>query len=516
MRSLRGVGVLFSLLIVGVLGGLIAPFLSEAHPPTVTLQVDTGGAVIDILNYGNQGTDETGEPATTVFPTCTATEIALGYNFCYSLEVGDTLYSKTGINTNTADCNSTNRCFKVQNYDGSTFARLLIADQSALNGDRITLSGVKFVPYVDGSTWPATERHVLNVTMGNTFNLVPGTNGTYVSYLRTAGVFDQLADANAVGDQIYYYGRGTFDPNDTVNTVNPKPIANSSNVEEAAASETGHDNCRTNPAKEKFCVGSLGAPLDYPALVQSATLPNFPCNNRLSGTFTQTFTSPATTYSYTNASNKCTPIISTTMRFTFFGPDGVRLSTSNNVGSKKCKKDNDCTQAENSLLGLAVQQGEAEPVFNTAQPCSDTVCNGTLRISIKATPAKDSKGLSFPFTGSGPFGVAGDFLIPAQNDGNGSYPDFENLFTRDPGTGGNGPGYIIDAAIEGNSAGPWPPKNTTRSWQLDSIVCTSTLGTTIKDVDYTVGSGSTKGPLTVNALGNGDTLSCDFHIHNSQ
>lgn len=512
MKYLRHIGLASSLVIGGVLGGLMAPLPSDAHPPSVTLKVD-GGNPIDILNYGNFGLSETGEPATTVFPTCTDAEKALGYNFCYSLEVGaTTFYSKNGIVTSSG-CNSTNRCFTVQDYDGSTFARLLIADQSALNGDLITLSGVKFVSYWDGSAWPSTERHVLNVKMENTFNLVPGTNGTYVFYLRTAGSFDPTYDPNAVGDQIYYYGTGTFDP--SVGSL--LPIANASNLDEAAASpETAHDNCRTNPGKEKFCVGSLGAPLDY-SLVQSATLPSFACNNRKTDTFTQNFTSPTTTYSYTNNNNKCTPVISTTMRFTFFGPDGVKLSTSNNLGSKKCKQNGDCTQAEASLLGLAGQQGKAEPDIPDATPCDASICNGTLKIDINATPAKDSKTLLFPFTGSGPFGVAGDFSITANNAGTGGKPQsFENLFTRDPGTGQNGPGYIIDAAIQGNLVGLWPTKNTTRLWQVDNITCTSTFGSTIAGVDYTVGSGNTKGPLTVNALGNGDTLSCVFHIHNDQ
>jgi len=42
MRHLRWVGLVFSLLIVGVLGGLMAPLPSEAELPTLTLKLDTG------------------------------------------------------------------------------------------------------------------------------------------------------------------------------------------------------------------------------------------------------------------------------------------------------------------------------------------------------------------------------------------------------------------------------------------------------------------------------------------
>lgn len=500
------------------------PLPSGAHPPTLTLQVDNG-APIDILNYGGAGDTPDNIFA---FPLCTAAESALGYNFCYNVNIG-------GTYTGTPPAGVSQRNFTIQNYDGSTFARLLIADRVA--GDLITLSGVNFVPLTDGSDWPSTERHVLSVTMGNTFNLVSGCRtvvntacGNYVFYLRTAGVFAPLNDVDAVGDQIYYSGSGLFDPI-TIPPAAPaanttRRIANASNLEETTPS----DSCSgANAARLKFCVGGVGAPLDYNK-VQVATLPNFPCDNRQPAGVTTTFTftsgvpvtTPVTPSAYSYTGRRCTEQVSTTMRFTFFGPDGVNLSTSNNEGAK-CQNNapdgesedgegpgSACVpNAQGDLVGLAVTQEAAEDPQNliaAATPCDESICNGTLKIRIRATPAKDAKTLFFPFTGSGPFGVAGDFAIQATSNGTGGPKTFEDLFTRDPVTGANGPGYVIDAAfvtIIGS-----------RNWQVDQISCTSTLGTTIRGVDFETGSGSIKGPLVVHALGNGDTLDCLFHVHN--
>jgi hypothetical protein len=515
MRSLRWVGLAFSLLIVGVLGGLMAPLPSEAHPPTLTLQVDNGNP-LDILNYGGSG-DTPSDPH--VYPTCTAGELALGYNFCYSVKVGDTLY------TGTPPAGVQQRSFKVQDYDGSTHARLLIADratQGTTNGDLITLSGVKFVPYTgDGISWPTTERHILRVKMENIYNLFPGTTGTYVFYLRTAGVFDQLADPDAIGDQIYYTGEGRFDLN-TDSAGSPKHIANGSNPEEAAASpEAAHDNCRNNPAKEKFCVGSGGAPLDYPALVQGATLPSFPCNNRsknLDGTtaasFTYTFTSGVpggtpSTYSYNNP--KCTPFVSATMRFTFFGPDGVKLATSNNQGSKKCKTDTNCDNAEQDLLGLGDELGGAEPVFTHAQNCPAAVCNAAVKIMINVSPPNDASGKIFNFDAVGPFGLSGPIDIPVGNNGNGDYPPFTNLFTRDPDTGVCGPGWEIDA-------GNFPVLDNTHHWEINVFNVTSVNGTTPEGPEgYERGvSGSTKTPLIIHCIANADELDVTINLNSKK
>lgn len=512
MRHIRWIGLLSSLLFVGVLGGLLAPLPSDAHPPTLTLQVDNGSP-IDILNYGGSGDTPSDSH---VFPTCTAAEVQLGYNFCYSVTVGNTLY------TGTPPAGVQQRSFMVQDYDASTHARLLIADrttQGTTNGDLITLSGVNFVPYTgDGIFWPSDERHVLRVTMQNTYNLNPGATGTYVFYLRTAGVFDQLADPDAIGDQIYYTGVGRFDLN-TDTAASPKQIKNASNPEEAACTGPScHDDCRGNSAKEKFCVGSGGAPLDYPALVQGATLPSFPCNNRsknLDGTaatsFSFTFTSGVpngtpSQYSYNNP--KCTPQVSTTMRFTFFGPDGVRLATSNNAGTKKCKTDTNCDKAENDLLGLGDQLGGAEPVFTHAKDCGDAVCNATINIKINVSPPNQAAGKTFQLVGSGPFGVAGDIDIPVGNDGNGVAPPFQNLFTRDPDTGALGPGWVI-------KAGTFPFLDATHHWEMNLINVQSVNGTTPEGPEgYERGqSGTIKGPLLVHGIANGDTLNVTISIN---
>jgi hypothetical protein len=135
-------------------------------------------------------------------------------------------------------------------------------------------------------------------------------------------------------------------------------------------------------------------------------------------------------------------------------------------------------------------------------PCSTDICNGTLRILLSVTPAP-SVPTTFPFEGTGP--RIDDFAITTKSNGSGELqPAFADLITGRGGT---------DLTI---SAGNFPPKDSNSFWQVDNINCTSLNGTTIIGTDVENGSGPTKGPLVVHAIGNGDTVSCLWHIHNEQ
>jgi hypothetical protein len=199
------------------------------------------------------------------------------------------------------------------------------------------------------------------------------------------------------------------------------------------------------------------------------------------------------------------------MRFTFFGPDGVRNATSNNEGSKKCKTDTNCANEEQDLLGLGDKLGGAEPVFPHAQNCGAAVCNATINIAINVSPPKEVDGKTFQLIGLGPFGVAGDIDIPVGTDGNGVYPPFNNLFTRDPDTGALGPGWEI-------KAGTFPFLDANHHYEINLINVESVNGTTPEGPEgYERGqSGTIKGPLLVHGIANGDTLNVIVSINSKK
>ena len=104
MRCLRWMGLLSSLLIVGVLGGLLAPLSSEA------LTVKIAGSTVQI--------------------TPTSAACSSGYNLCSFIRPGQ--YGTWMV----GDVSSTNK------------ARIMIADNSAANSlDLLKLTGITFTPW---------------------------------------------------------------------------------------------------------------------------------------------------------------------------------------------------------------------------------------------------------------------------------------------------------------------------------------------------------------------------------
>ena len=220
MRCLRWVGLLSSVLFVGVLGGLLAPRSSEAVP-TLTLQVD-----------GLPATSPRSILLTTPSPCTTGTnsETSQGYTACYGIRTDATMYTGTG-----------GRQYRVQNAPGAT-ARLRVADK--LGQDKFSLVGVQFVPVPWTQTTPTintSEQHVLKITMSNVFNEPVNVSniGNYVWALRAGGEFragptgsnclltgtDNLCDT--IGDKVVYTGTGTFSPGNTNKAILRTTGANS-------------------------------------------------------------------------------------------------------------------------------------------------------------------------------------------------------------------------------------------------------------------------------------------------
>lgn len=229
MRSLRWIGLMCSLLFVGV---LMAPLPSEAAP-SITFAID--GAVVAPLTAAQNG--GTAVPSILgALSTCDpVTEF--GYTACYALRTNNTTtYSGTN-----------GRKWKMQTVSGLT-ARLRITDK--VGRDAFSLVGVRFVP-VAWTTSPQTttpeantnEPHVLTITMTNAFNsavnvdnaaiIAADGSGGYVWSLRTGGEFsagpagsncnpgpvDSLCDA--IGDKVDFTGTGIFTGTAAVDIVSP-------------------------------------------------------------------------------------------------------------------------------------------------------------------------------------------------------------------------------------------------------------------------------------------------------
>jgi hypothetical protein len=298
VRHLRWIGLVSSLLIVGVLGGLLAPLPSEAVP-TVTVQFD--GVVVS--------------PSILITSTCTSTEVTLGYTACYGIRTGTTQYA-----------GSLTRKFMIQNAPGAT-ARLRVADK--LGQDKFSLIGVQFVPVLTNwgsATANTNEQHVLTITMANTFDSAVNiaNSGTYVYAMRAGGEFragpspttaptacaglTPTGSCNTIGDSVTYPGKGTFSP--TLQNVDIlRPAGSTSN---------------TQPLK--FTVAGPTVPIvSFDGLTNTTlgqvnpTYPSFICDQDGS-----------------SGGVVCKPTITQTMTVTLKGPDSFVLVNGQDTFAANC------------------------------------------------------------------------------------------------------------------------------------------------------------------------------------
>ena len=200
MKYLRWVGLMPSLLIVGVLGELLAPLHSEAapasNPPTFTIQLDSGTPVTI---------------TTTLSSTCVT-----GYNYCYTIPTGQVV---TGTNS------------RQYRLDPNGTPRVRIADKNGL--DKMSPTGFKLVPV---GSWSNTEVHTLTLKVKHTFNATTdGPTGPTINTanagnttwaLRSAGEFNANAGSDPVGNQVTLTGTGIFSGTTSVNIVSTSGTKN--------------------------------------------------------------------------------------------------------------------------------------------------------------------------------------------------------------------------------------------------------------------------------------------------
>jgi len=164
MKYLRWVGLMSSLVIVGVLGGLMVPLPSEA----ATLKID---GVSVTLN----------------------TPIACdsGYNSCFVITLALNTPRTIGAWV-VGDVSTTNR------------ARVMINDLGTTGSvDKMKLTGVTFTPVV------AAGDKTTTVIISHTFSNGQ-LSGDYLWGMGMAGQFDPPTTENVVGDEVILVGTGLF------------------------------------------------------------------------------------------------------------------------------------------------------------------------------------------------------------------------------------------------------------------------------------------------------------------
>jgi hypothetical protein len=174
MRYLRWVGLVFSLVFVGALGGLVAPLSSEAlnsQRPTVTINGVGPIGMTRIPNVNN---------------ACPSPDTA--YNSCWSIPTGP--YGN----------------WTVGNYSATNKARVLINDASAAGSrDSMKMTGITFTPTVVDATTKVTHAIITH-----TFNEGGGNiSGDYLWALAQGGQFDPPTAENVVGNKLKLTGTGS-------------------------------------------------------------------------------------------------------------------------------------------------------------------------------------------------------------------------------------------------------------------------------------------------------------------
>ena len=560
MRSLRWIGLVCSLLIVGVLGGLMAPLPSEADPVSLQMEIKdvTAGTVAN----------------TTTIVLGGVTTCLSGGNYCYGLPTSDVTYYGSNVN----------RQFKIVNGDNQT-AQVQVTDfgQSNCNAgqttcDNIVLTGVKFVPVcvvngVAGSPctstqWPNNQKVTLKLTLSNTFNQQPGgaADGTSSFYMYGMSVGGYFA-SNSIGDISQVYGKGTFSQNckDPNGTTIACPIYNISNNQNPDADLTVNSvGCKPDttghvPPQSPLCwtVAYPGgtSQLTFTATQVQAYYPGSPSGTRTVGGVTSPYPFGCSnnlvaanksltdvfgaTIRYTDPS--CQPSLTVTYLFTLLGADSVILSASGDSGGVgpcggKKQPSCDCSSTNthgnrppgsscDALTKFLVDHKKKTDDLQTGIPpssgCDPVICSGALNNSLNVTPdpPKDSFCLStdmshsvpcdqFPFIAAGP--RVDSFVVTAVT-GQGTV-SFTALIT-----GAGGTEITVTPDYPNWPQQPGTTATSPKYYAIDQINVYDANGIEVTAPNVVVAScpGGDKGPLTIYNIPQSGTYTAKIHAHNS-
>ena len=490
MRSLRWVGLVFSLLIVGVLGGLMAPQPSGAAA--------LGSEALPIVTVYEVG------QATTTFTTerngtnCTNSNVA---GAPAPTPAGFQCYSLTGIPFGTT-INAAGARWNVGSVASNNQARVLIKDSDDAT-DNMYMTGIVIRPLINTAspisvntispvcTFPttagATCQHA-HMTLQKTFDLGNGNvAGAFYWAMHVGGNFNAPDfSENVILDRMKLTGMGCF----------------------AAL------NCNPDTASDKLSVGTL----DTGSISTPITLGG-------QGGLTRD-TGPTQFGSCSTGGGRCRQTIKYDYEFTVRGFDLMNLTDSVTGCGGTCKpgfipskngKQPACGDPnvgptlefpEPSLLYQCAQQltgnsgaDDASNISSGGVPAE--VCGSTcIVILLDGTPTTTAP-LAGPFT----FTATGVSPSPSLFDMTLNFEavqakTFSNL-QPDPPFGDRT--FIIT---------DFPPGGAQGDYQLDNVTCSTTLGSTC-EVLLTPGSGNSKTKIGVKVtnLVLGDALYLNMHVH---
>ena len=344
MRYLRKfvlrVGLVSTLLIGGVLGGLMAPLPSEALPPTLT--------TLTIKIDGIELSHSSGSFLNTASSTCAPSDVTLGYNFCYAINTSTTVFynsAQVKVPAGTGTLQPV-RQYKIVNYTG-TVARLRLSDKNGQDG--VSLAGMVIAPVLTNWTTLANntdEAHTFEIiittkldattdpTSTPTPNAAINVNnaGNYVWAMRTAGEFNAQpvfpatnpavncnvsasnndGHCDAIGDVTTFAGKGTFSTaNTNVSVVRPAGSAN--NTQTMSFTVQGP---HSNP--DVHWDGLNNSDMGQVNL----TYPSFDCRNDYGG----------------GDPTKCTPTLTLTQTAATKGPDKLTVLNGSEAFCARCSE----------------------------------------------------------------------------------------------------------------------------------------------------------------------------------
>jgi len=502
MRSLRWVGLLSSLLIVGVLVGLMAPLGAEAGTPTLVIDGVT-------LTVANGRLQQAG-------PGCGSDNFINGtINGCYAI-VGTNVANTDAQRTNTVRIGN----WYVGDVNSGNQARVLINDVSP-GTENIKLTGVTFTSatnVTNNATAPAsptnipcpivngvagTGCHVVHIVLTNTFNAqsVPQTAGIFPWQIAAMGQFDPFGSENVINDKFRLAGQACFNASpctprainptcDTLNTCsNGQPPNNLGTINTGVIASGGNGVTRY---------------LQLPAVTQTAV--NIDDN-------TSTVNDTCNT-----GSGRCQPTVKLDYEIWVKGLDFLFLTDSVSGCGGPCNPVKETTK----LLQCGDEITPGTLIYKCAKEINEGLqrdldeaialggvaaqtCEGTCIIIFgRGTPAGDASGETFHFTTSGD-GVCCTFDLTLNSAGEG-WKVFSNL-TPDTNPVLGERFFTIPP--------PYPTKNNGRLWSTDQIACTSAEGITgtTYEVEAEGNNNSNKISLTIPTLALNDISFCEWHFH---
>ncbi len=450
LKYLQRAGLLSTMLIGGVLGGLTAPLPSEAGTPTLTLQID-GQTLTNSNNQQIAGNSILGAKLS----TCSTADQGVGYTDCY------------GILTSTSIAYKANngRLYRIQNAPNAT-ARLRVADNAGLDG--LSIAGVQFVPVSTAgqvatvlTIWNngdrninTNEEHKLVIGMSYKFDGTRNSNnaGLQPVALRTGGEFvagpiappvppgvtycisgTTAVACDTVGNTVEFSGVGIFTPGGQ-SQVLLNPSGSSTNSQTLRKTIPSADK-----GKPKVSFGNL----PYSNLDMAMVDPQYPrfdcrtaatstiCNETLTQTMTVTLKGPDTFVATgtgdvnvapcsANETNKLKFLVAVAKKAVAFlqwfvttypnnphNPHILALIQSTNAFLLTADVPTDQTCPGKSLVLLAMLltglQDEIQHIANNAPPSSPSEETGTIKImKFTSGPSGGETPDTFTFNISGP------------------------------------------------------------------------------------------------------------------